>query len=77
MIAQALIQSPNRTLISVSPIKNEKTINDDLYKRLYNHSINKDQIVTLDFKAKDFLENKLNIEFLSQYIPIDEESPFV
>jgi hypothetical protein len=79
LITQALNQSPNRRLIAIAPYqeKSEKQVKTELIEKLGNGSFSEDQIITQDCNAKDFLENVLNIDFISKYLPVDEDSPFL
>ena len=77
LIAQALKQTENRKLLVITPYfeKSEVQIKIELIEKLGSCSI-ENQIITHDCCAKNFLEDKLKIEFINKYLPIDEDSPF-
>ncbi|MCG3119688.1 MAG: hypothetical protein ALAOOOJD_02196 [bacterium] len=79
LITQALNQSPNRRLLAVAPYfdKPERQVRAELIEKLGNCSFQEHQIITQDYLAKDFLESKLNIEYIKKYLPVDEDSPFL
>jgi len=76
LISQALSQLENRNLLIIRPFdNNEETIKNEIMQRLQLGD-QSDQIELLNFSAKEFLEDKLNLTFLINYMPKDEDSPF-
>ena len=86
IIHQALVQDKNHLLLSVSPLdvnedrveEGRKTQQERVAKLLdaKNSSQIVDQIICREFKAKRFLTEILNINYLSGLFP-EEDAPFV
>lgn len=76
LLTQALNNSPVRKLIAVFPFSDKLKAKDELIEKLGNCSFDDSKIIPQNYCSKDFLENILSIDYISQYLPIDEDSPF-
>jgi len=77
LIRQAMETDKNKKIISVSPIQD---IMEELKRilnrlKLENNATNQRRIIIENSKAKDFLENKLTLDYISQQLS-QTELPF-